>query len=217
MRSDLTLGIKAPHIRRTLPVTLNHEQVQACLAACPAPRERLVVLLMVQLGMRAGEVANAQTGDVDLQNRLMRIRGKGGHERVEPIPAELYLALVVWLRAAPAGPLIARVEGSTWLPLSRGYVSLMATNIMYAAGVKAAAGDMVTAHALRRTADQRRARAGRPAQRRASVRRAQPDRLALAVHPPSSCRGTAGCGRGPVVSGARLKVAALPVGRPETV
>lgn len=88
MRSDLTLGIKAPHIRRTLPVTLNHDQVQACLAACPAPRERLVVLLMVQLGMRAGEVANAQTGDVDLQNRLLRIRGKGGHDRDPGFPRE---------------------------------------------------------------------------------------------------------------------------------
>lgn len=41
-----------------------------------------------------------------------------GHQRVEPIPAELYLAL------------------------TRGYISLLTTNIMYAAGIKAAAGDI---------------------------------------------------------------------------
>lgn len=112
----------------------------------------LIILLMVQLGMRAGEVANAQTGDVDLANRLLRVQGKGGHERMEPIPDELFLALVVWLRHAPAGPLIGRKVGSSWLPLSRKYISKLTSQIMYRAGVKGSPGDMISAHALRRTA-----------------------------------------------------------------
>lgn len=61
MRADLTAGIRPPRIRRVLPVTLKPEQVRQVLLACPGPRERLMMLLMVQLGMRAGEVANAQT------------------------------------------------------------------------------------------------------------------------------------------------------------
>lgn len=93
-----------------------------------------------------------QTGDVDLVTRLVRIEGKGGHQRIEPIPDELHMVLTVWLRQLSPGPVIRRLSGDPWKPLTRQYLGLAISRTMMEAGVKDRAGDMISAHALRRTA-----------------------------------------------------------------
>lgn len=56
-----------------------------------APRERLMLQLAAELGMRRGEVAKVHTDDIleDGDGHSLLIHGKGGKERVVPLPKRL--------------------------------------------------------------------------------------------------------------------------------
>jgi integrase len=104
---DLTAGIlKPPGTRRGLPRGVGAEQVAALLAVCdPATaigvRDRAVVMILVRLGLRAGEVARLTLDDIDWANGRLKVTGKG-REHTLPIPVDLGQALVAWLRLRPA-------------------------------------------------------------------------------------------------------------------
>jgi hypothetical protein len=79
---DLTAGIlKPPGTRRGLPRGVGAEQVAALLAVCdPATaigaRDRAVVMILVRLGLRAGEVARLNLDDIDWANGRLKVTGK---------------------------------------------------------------------------------------------------------------------------------------------
>jgi integrase len=104
---DLTAGIlKARGTRRALPRGVTAEQVTALLAACdPATalgaRDRALVMLLVRLGLRAGEAARLRLGDIDWAGGRLKITGKG-REHVLPLPVDVGQALEAWLRLRPA-------------------------------------------------------------------------------------------------------------------
>ena len=56
-----------------------------------APRERIMLRLAAEVGMRRGEVAVAHTRDVmeDLVGRSLVVHGKGGRTRIVPLPDSL--------------------------------------------------------------------------------------------------------------------------------
>jgi integrase/recombinase XerD len=67
-------------------------------------RDYAILLLLVRLGLRAGEVAALQVDDVDWRRGEILIRGKGDrHERL-PLPADVGEAPVVYLRQLRARP-----------------------------------------------------------------------------------------------------------------
>lgn len=71
----------------------------ALAAACP--RERLMLRLSAEVGLRRAEVAQVHTDDLlpDLIGTSLRVHGKGGRERVIPLPE----ALAAALRGLPYG------------------------------------------------------------------------------------------------------------------
>jgi site-specific recombinase XerD len=106
-----------------------------------------MLLLMCQEGLRCCEVASHELGDVDFDERLMLIRGKGGHQRILPLTDETWGAIAEYLTDHPAhaGPLI-RSYNDPYRPIDASYVSTLVARWIRAAGVEA------TAHALRHTA-----------------------------------------------------------------
>lgn len=142
---DATAAIRAPRQPRYMPRGLKLAEVQAILAACPDARSELVILLMVQLGLRACEVVGIEMGDIDRDERLVLIRnGKGGHQRVLPIPIETWEVMERYRRqhrSLTAGPLI-RGEYSR-RPMSAKYMSRLVSQVIHDAGVDA------SGHALR--------------------------------------------------------------------
>lgn len=151
-RRNPAAEVKGPREPRRLPRALNHDQVAAVLAQCVDARDRLIVLLMVQLGLRCIEVHRLEVGDIDLTNRLLRVTGKGGHERVLPIVPELHEALLSYLAEHPthAGPLV-RNYTDCQRALHPAVLSRKVTQLMWDAGIKRARGDGVSAHAFRHT------------------------------------------------------------------
>lgn len=87
-----------------LPRDLAPEQVESLIAAIdPASRigkrDLAVVLLLVRLGLRAGEVASLCLDDIDWRSGTLRVLGKGGQVDLLPLPDDAGQALAAHLSA----------------------------------------------------------------------------------------------------------------------
>ena len=63
-----------------------------------AIRNRTLVELVYSAGLRSQEAVDLYLADVDFEQELVHVRGKGGKERVVPLGEEASLALAVYLR-----------------------------------------------------------------------------------------------------------------------
>ena len=104
---DPTAGIPGPRQAPRLPRPL---PVDECMALCDsvargpadaedprALRDRALLELLYGAGLRVGEVAQLDVRDVDLHRGDVRVLGKGGKERVVPLPAAARQAIAAWL------------------------------------------------------------------------------------------------------------------------
>lgn len=95
-------GIRAPRPPRSLPQTLDLDQVTRLLdipdvdtVAC---RDRAMLELMYSSGLRLAELAGLDLGGVDLREGLIRVTGKGRKTRILPVGRKAIDALKDWMR-----------------------------------------------------------------------------------------------------------------------
>jgi site-specific recombinase XerD len=93
----------APRRPLRLPDAPRPQEVEGELDALdgPAPltiRNRTLVELVYSAGLRSQEAVDLDLADVDFDQELVHVRGKGGKERVVPLGEEASLALAVYLR-----------------------------------------------------------------------------------------------------------------------
>lgn len=93
-RSTLQLRVKQP---RRLVEPLTVEQVRTFFARLKRYRDLAIVHLMLLCGLRTCEVIWLELRDIDLRDRRLRIRGKGGRERAIPLPESLAVAIQQYL------------------------------------------------------------------------------------------------------------------------
>ena len=140
-----------------LPQCLSASEVARLLAACDGEsvariRDRAIILLLVRLGLRAGDVAELRLTDIDWEDGSFVVSGKSRREARLPLPQEVGDALLSYLERRPAANtdyiflrLIAPIG-----PLCRGdAVSSVVKRVMRRASVTAPARG---AHILRHTA-----------------------------------------------------------------
>jgi integrase len=156
VEADLTAHLVKVREPRRAPRALRADDVARVIAACPSPRARASTLLMVQCGLRCVEVSRLDLDDWDDRARTVMVRGKGGHERILPVPDGAAAALDAYVaeRGLRPGPLFL-ATGSKGGPdgrLSARWISKQTGRAMTAAGVHRTAHDGRTAHALRHTA-----------------------------------------------------------------
>lgn len=146
-------GIRGPRQPRAVPRALISDDVSRLLDAAPDARAELIILLMVQQGLRACEVANLELGDIDPIAGTMVVVGKGGNQRMLPITDETAAALRRYMAEHPAnaGPVVRSYQ-RVHKALSAGYISERMSKWMAEAGVKHRPRDGVSGHALRHTA-----------------------------------------------------------------
>jgi len=114
--------------KKRLPV-LTAEQVRVTVKACISTRDKAVILLMVDTGLRRSEVIALNWTDIDFTNGLAIVkRGKGGKARSVVIGATARRALLAYRRTldnvTDNAPLIqsrhgARFTGAGFLQLFR--------------------------------------------------------------------------------------------------
>ena len=106
--SDPTATLSAPRRARKLPHVLSRGEIDRLLSQPrgtePAVlRDRALLELMYACGLRASEAIGLELRDVDLEERVLRARGKGSKERVVPIGQAAVRALRIYLeRGRPA-------------------------------------------------------------------------------------------------------------------
>lgn len=107
---DPTAGLPLPKTPKTAPRPLSVDDCFALAEEKPLPsaplsrrqslarlRNSAIVELLYGTGIRVGELVSLDVRDVDLHKGDVRVMGKGGKERVVPIPAQARQALGEWL------------------------------------------------------------------------------------------------------------------------
>jgi integrase/recombinase XerD len=112
---DPTADLRGPPKTKRLPKVLSREQVAKLLGQPKgteplALRDRALLEVMYACGLRVSEAIALQLGDVDLQEGMLRARGKGSKERIVPVGRKAVAALELYcVRGRP--PLVGgRVE-----------------------------------------------------------------------------------------------------------
>jgi integrase/recombinase XerD len=103
---DPTDGLDAPRVPAGLPKALGEDDVEQLLAVVAgsdavARRDRAILETLYAGGLRISELVGLSLGDLDLDEGVLRARGKGAKERVVPIGRPARAALRAWL--GPAG------------------------------------------------------------------------------------------------------------------
>jgi integrase/recombinase XerD len=121
--TDPTALLELPALPRSLPKALAESQVEALLRAPDATTpaglaERTMLELLYATGLRVSELVELPTLAVNLRQGVLRVRGKGGKERLVPIGAEAQHWLERYLaeaRPVLAGPAMARRQSPSAL------------------------------------------------------------------------------------------------------
>ena len=102
VRSSPAEALRNPRKARKLPHFLTDAEVATLLSAPAADtdlglRDRAILETLYSAGLRVSELVGANDGDLDLEQGLLRVRGKGRKERLAPIGAYASDALAAWL------------------------------------------------------------------------------------------------------------------------
>lgn len=155
VREDPTDRVELPKTWRRLPAVLTREEVASILDA-PDPGDRLfwrdkaLLEFAYASGVRVGELTAVKVRDVDLEDGLALVYGKGARERIVPLGRAALQALIVYLREIRPRLARNRAEGVVFLnargtPLSRMGVWKILRRHVQRAGVQ----KRVSPHTLR--------------------------------------------------------------------
>lgn len=99
--------VQSPRKDKYLPVSLSVDEVFSLLKVTfgdyPAGRrDRAILELIYSSGVRVGELTGLNLGDVDLDQGVMKVRGKGKKERIVPVGKPAISALSAYLQKRKA-------------------------------------------------------------------------------------------------------------------
>ncbi|RBQ24088.1 putative tyrosine recombinase XerC-like protein [Candidatus Methanobinarius endosymbioticus] len=149
--------VKAPKRTKSLPKSLNETEVKQLINAFDHElycennfktktrlRNKLVLTLLYSSGLRVSELVSLITNDIDLEERTMRIRGKGDKDRVVLFDIDSNILLEEYLSSRESASdylFVNRLDN----PLTTRYIQVMIKNYAEKAGIN----KRVTPHILR--------------------------------------------------------------------
>ena len=103
-RGDPSDGVHSPRFERRLPRVLGSDEAVALIEAVDPStalglRDRAMLEVLYGAGLRVSELVGLPLGGVDLRAGWVRVRGKGGRERVVPLGTPALEALLAWLES----------------------------------------------------------------------------------------------------------------------
>ena len=116
-------GVRAPRAPRTLPHVLDVDEVGALLGAVPAgaslaTRDRAMLELFYSSGLRLAELCGLRWQDLDLDEGMVRVLGKGAKTRLVPVGRMAREALRAWHSESLAAPGAPVFPGRGGVPIS---------------------------------------------------------------------------------------------------
>lgn len=97
---DVRGKAKLPQLRRQVLDVLSPEEMRRLEDAAEAERDKLLVRLLADTGIRVGELIKLTTGDLveSGRDRFLKIEGKGGRDRLVPIAPRIHARLDRYIR-----------------------------------------------------------------------------------------------------------------------
>ena len=102
IQHDPTSELRAPRPRGRLPKVLSRDEIALLLAqphgSTPAGlRDRALLETMYACGLRASEAVTLELPELDLEDGILRARGKGSKERIVPVGSKAIASLRAYL------------------------------------------------------------------------------------------------------------------------
>lgn len=124
LQEDPTLLLDAPKLGRKLPDSLSEEDVERLLAAPDISlaielRDRAMLEVLYACGLRVTELVSLQLAQINTQQGVIRITGKGGKERQVPMGEEALWWYERYLRHGRQA-LLAQASSDVTFPSNRG-------------------------------------------------------------------------------------------------
>ena len=90
IKADPTVNLALPKMPQKLPNMLSAGEVSKLINSISESKERdlrykTMIMLMYAAGLRVSELVNLEFGNIDLNNKFVRVMGKGKKERLIPI------------------------------------------------------------------------------------------------------------------------------------
>jgi site-specific recombinase XerD len=89
--------LKAPRLGKLILPSLSREQVQTLIEHAPTLRDKAIIALFTESGLRLSELAKIKATDIDWQSGTIQIIGKGRKEALAPFGALSSQYLTQWL------------------------------------------------------------------------------------------------------------------------
>jgi integrase/recombinase XerD len=102
LERDPTETLTLPRIERYLPKTLNELQVECLIESIDTKhllglRDRAIVELLYASGLRISELADARLENLNFEERILRVTGKGNKMRLVPVGRKACHALTCYI------------------------------------------------------------------------------------------------------------------------
>ncbi len=143
LEESLERFLRNPRSGKPLPKALSKEEVERLIDAAVDVRERAIVEFLYATGVRVGELVSLNWSDIDWENEVVRVIGKGGKERIVPIGSKALEALRAYgAQSGMSGPLFKNKRGER-------LTSRSVERLIKKISLKAGLGGKVTPHTLR--------------------------------------------------------------------
>ncbi|MBW2293724.1 MAG: site-specific tyrosine recombinase XerD [Deltaproteobacteria bacterium] len=158
LEDDPSQGILSPKVGRSLPRVLASDESEALIRACGdsgplALRDCAMLEVLYGAGLRVSELVQLPLSGLDRRGGLLRVVGKGGHERVVPVGEIALSAVEVYLAESRPKLLGERADRTHALFLTRLGGPMTRQNffalLRKLAGRAGIARDRVSPHVLR--------------------------------------------------------------------
>ena len=155
--SDPTAMLSSPRRGRRLPQVLTRGEVDGLLAQPRGSepmdlRDRALLELMYACGLRASEAIGLEVGDVDLDDLVLRARGKGSRERLVPVGQSAARAVRRYLERGRPKLVGARFETHLFVNFRGGPLTRQGLyKIVRRHATSAGLADRMSPHTLRHT------------------------------------------------------------------
>ena len=90
-------NVKSPKLPKLILPSLTKERVMTVINQSGSVRNKALIALAVESGLRVAEIANIKSDNIDWHSRVVKIIGKGGKEAYAPFGGLTERYLIEWL------------------------------------------------------------------------------------------------------------------------
>lgn len=114
--SNPLAAVERPRVKDRDVVYLKHDQVLALIRSIEDPRDRLIFRTIYATGVRVSELCGINVEDIDFEEHMIKIRGKGGKIRIVFLDDETLSDIQTFIGEITAGPLFEGQGGHNLTP-----------------------------------------------------------------------------------------------------